>query len=60
MSEGNLSKILIFSTIGCAILGIIFGLIICAGWIVAICTNNVIYIEQKQPKKGDQDGSNSN
>lgn len=44
----------------CSILGIAFGVIICCGWIVAIYTKNVIYIETNPKEKGNNKDGNDN
>lgn len=60
MEESGLSKFLITITTICQILCVAFGIIICIGWIVAIYTKNVMYIEPSKNEKGKDNGSNNN
>lgn len=60
MEESELSSFIVNITLFCSILGIIFGLIICAGWLVAVYTQKVLYIEANPKKKGKDNGSNNN
>lgn len=60
MEESGCSRFLINLTVCCQFLCILVGLVICAGWIVAVATKNVIYMEPSKDKKGNNNGNDSN
>jgi hypothetical protein len=59
-STGKFSEAIRIITYSCITFGLIFGLIICGGWIVAICTKNVVYYEPKPKMKGKDNNGNDN
>lgn len=58
--QNSFTKFVVILIEICSVLGITFGLIICAGWLVAIYTKNVIYIENKPQGKGNNKNGNDN
>ena len=56
--ESRITNFIIYTSYACVILGLLFGIIICIGWIVAIATKQVIFVD-KNNKKDNNNGNDN-
>lgn len=60
MESSNFAYWIKVITTFCTVLGIVFGILICCGWLVAIVTKNVFVIESKPQQQKDPKNGNDN